>query len=742
MMNSKPLSPKRQPLKEHSLSDLNRVNSKPTIRLIDGVKADKIYEKSPFPRMPSQILRPTAPDAARIESPELSPTTAVDSRPPTREGFVFTGPKTLHVTATHRLSISTTTSCAETLVANSVFSPTSQRFSSESLHKTHFGTIEPLDEIRLETTVEERLDIDENAENIPPNVIHEIGVPAPALDPNAAIIHPSAQVDALYTTSSAESIEEDRPITPEQDSRPSTSHQIRYVSSSESIRQQYASIRPAAVPSQSDASLWSNDVSDQLPSLSVARKRAHGRSSSLTSFPSQSRMPGSHLSTIASESDMHQPRFLQESLSMSSPMWPRKRRTTVASSTYSDSIASPRIGASMQTSSSYGSLINNMRNEADMHMPEPLFSSSGLAAPPMNNTSEIEDTIGELQPPRPLREKRSGYFLRSKSRAEFQSSYTLADETWSSSRFPQWARNFYAGRSVFRNNNASRMTIGTPYANENTSTASLPRPPTRGKQFSQHATVDSLTRPVSGLSTWETIRSVSPAASRLPSILRPKAKQRERTGLNVMTASRNSVEISELPGDIPVPGATHTRKLNTKRSFRNPLRSHPRLTESDAGPVPEQIQGQTTLHGGILSADPSYIAFPRLVQNRRLQQNGNMWRVPSFDEPLRENWLGRCNRQILAFCFGFLFPPLWIVASFLALPHRHRDDFTAESASVAEIDEKGREKPETELATATWSWNEERIYLKAKWWQTLNRVMSVVGIGIMALIVSFIVLSV
>ena len=41
-----------------------------------------------------------------------------------------------------------------------------------------------------------------------------------------------------------------------------------------------------------------------------------------------------------------------------------------------------------------------------------------------------------------------------------------------------------------------------------------------------------------------------------------------------------------------------------------------------------------------------------------------------------------------------------------------------------------------EAGDAERRWREERVYHKARWWRLLNRVMSVVGLGVVAAVVS------
>jgi len=147
-----------------------------------------------------------------------------------------------------------------------------------------------------------------------------------------------------------------------------------------------------------------------------------------------------------------------------------------------------------------------------------------------------------------------------------------------------------------------------------------------------------------------------------------------------------------------------------------------------------------------LSTDPSYISLPHLVQNQRLSRHLSLWRVPSIDEPFPREILGRGNRQMLAFCLGFLCPVLWMVAAFLPLPERPLGEhgYTDEhiwAAGAARHDSvaggRGKERVGLDAAIADgWSWEDEKRFLKARWWRTLNRVMSFVGVGILAAIVS------
>jgi len=389
-----------------------------------------------------------------------------------------------------------------------------------------------------------------------------------------------------------------------------------------------------------------------------------------------------------------------------------------------------------------------MREDASA-VPQPLFSSSApIPQQPFQpvtatHSDELDDTIGELQVP-PLREKRSGYFVRQRSRTDLRlaagrshtSLYTERDR-WNI--FPQWAWSFYGGKAGLASNNASKVTLAGPaYNSQNGSRISVAQPSTRG--HSRHATVDSfVSRPGSSHSNWETVYSPSPSSRFVPSIFGLRMRPRAFTETTMTASQRDSMSISELRSEIPdeplsqlppspqIAAKRTSARQSQRYSVQRSIRAHPNRQTiraiSHSQPVP-------------LSVDSSYISFPHLVQNRRLTRVLSAWRVPSIDEPFREDMLGPNNRQILAFCVGFLFPPLWIVAAFLPLPYRpvvqSHDD---ENGHFSAIFGRGKERVDLDIQSE-WNWEEERSFHKARWWRTLNRVMSVIGLAIIAVVVS------
>ncbi|KAF2767483.1 hypothetical protein EJ03DRAFT_276017 [Teratosphaeria nubilosa] len=108
---------------------------------------------------------------------------------------------------------------------------------------------------------------------------------------------------------------------------------------------------------------------------------------------------------------------------------------------------------------------------------------------------------------------------------------------------------------------------------------------------------------------------------------------------------------------------------------------------------------------------------PHLLPTRRTATNRlSNWRPPSFAESLDTLVRSRCNRQILLFCLGFICPILWMIAAFLPLPHRPASQGDMEKTLAGFADDKQ--------------------WLKARWWRTLNRIMSVIGVLVIAAVVS------
>ena len=113
---------------------------------------------------------------------------------------------------------------------------------------------------------------------------------------------------------------------------------------------------------------------------------------------------------------------------------------------------------------------------------------------------------------------------------------------------------------------------------------------------------------------------------------------------------------------------------------------------------------------------------PHLWHDRRsLGRRRTIFQAPTIDEEAEGRALSKRNAQILLFAVGFLLPPAWFIASFLPLPSRTP---WPETTLIGKDLEK-------QLGPI-----DEARYENARWWRNINRILSVVGILLIAAIVS------
>ncbi|KAI4152987.1 MAG: hypothetical protein LQ340_002589 [Diploschistes diacapsis] len=117
---------------------------------------------------------------------------------------------------------------------------------------------------------------------------------------------------------------------------------------------------------------------------------------------------------------------------------------------------------------------------------------------------------------------------------------------------------------------------------------------------------------------------------------------------------------------------------------------------------------------------------PHLWHNRRSAiKRRTLFQAPSIDEEAEGKGLTRRNLQIWFFALGFILPFLWIVGGLSPLPVRPRTPPTSPAF-------------ERDLEKALGPVDQAR-YENARWWRNINRIMSVVGVGV---IIAIIVLAV
>jgi len=596
---------KRSVLSERSASELNSNNgAHPTIRLVDpdSSSPNPVYEKSPFPQLPSQILKPSKPtkhgytvqqDAA---SSSLGARLRDRSASPKRSSRLF--PQALILKKSNRVSASTTTSNADTLLNDAWYSPTSNRFSTDwTLRNT--PTPQEMEEREREREATEALEALEEEEYVSQTirpVSPSSGSTERALS-SSSILHPTVRTIRPSSSSnlvrhpSIESVVALPLADPSQDSnaahtssdyssqqsssspdqRLGSYNVIRYATSEDSMTMQYASVRPPTAESQTTERSWSTSDAASLPPLSIARKRLHTHSASAGARFGH----GRPLSTIASESEpsswsRRQSRFSQGSSnvprqtpSAAQPL--RTRSKTLGTvSQYSHSSDSQ-----YETTSSDGSqadLTQFSLMRAQSAVPVPLFSSSPSTplnarsgdTPPKDNEGEQDDTIAELQA-RPLRNQRSGHLNRGRSTSDpppgssrsNQPSAETDRTSQGSSIFPIWAKQFYRGRTQLNSANASRASLS-----RSDSQGLSTRSPVRMMPWAHHRRFESgwesyntgdqsmfSERPPTNRSNFSAF-SHSPANSShfLPSIFRPQSRRRAYTDITAASHSQPSEE--------------------------------------------------------------------------------------------------------------------------------------------------------------------------------------------------------
>ncbi|OJD13299.1 hypothetical protein AJ78_06223 [Emergomyces pasteurianus Ep9510] len=312
-------------------------------------------------------------------------------------------------------------------------------------------------------------------------------------------------------------------------------------------------------------------------------------------------------------------------------------------------------------------------------------NSSRLSIRPVDE-SEIEehgDSLTHLRSP-PLRNKASSTLSHKSSLSALNNSRNLL-RTPSGSSFlhviPAWARVYYSTGAQF----ASLFSVD--------SRPSTPASP-----------------PMSVVSTFSVTYNDDPRmVSRTPlAITNPRLRPRE-------------IEYSPKPDefdDPEVPPEAAAAATAVAPTDPNPIdpRSH-------WAPNPEMEQITTPTPTEDLPGAWS----PHLHMDRRAgPRRRSKWKPPSLDEKA-EGLFGRRNVQVYAFALGFVFPPVWIIASFLPLPPQ-----------VSQINEEATtSRPDLEHAfNSRVVLVDEVRHANARWWRNVNRVMFPIGLVIIALVVT------
>jgi len=459
-------SPHRRALQQRSDSQVN-VTSAPTIRLVTE-SGPEVYSKSPFPTLPSQVLLPT-----NAPGPEL----------PNRDSRVSEGsasanayakelpevplpPKSIQLQPSVRASTSTVTSEPETITASSLVTPSSSHFS----HSISPPSTPPDDSELLERKLPALPEESTSDINVSKSTIRTV-IPSSPNEPQSLTNKRSET--SIATSSSSDTITSSRreasspnyyvfhPPTPagEPSTAPTLKRKRDFSNLKKSPPKPYESVESIAF---SDASYSSpSDKAKSAPGSTAASNaaiRAAIGSGVKIQYPvvqppsasgswaqSSSNPPSTKTSPSMTDSSVRPPQW-NARLSTIPSESERNSQSIDGSARRSGShnLGNGNNGRRRTMSSfmsSEGSGVWTGSSETgSIPMPPPLFINRALPPPPRGHDAEEgDDTLGELHSP-PLRQQRSGFLQRMRSRP------TSSDSVNSQISFVgdlSWARNYY-----------------------------------------------------------------------------------------------------------------------------------------------------------------------------------------------------------------------------------------------------------------------------------------------------------
>jgi hypothetical protein len=371
------------------------------------------------------------------------------------------------------------------------------------------------------------------------------------------------------------------------------------------------------------------------------------------------------------------PRLLQEDLP--SPKWNPHLSTVPSEWEWSDE---NQLG-------SFHTL--DTEDSSDTHsipkMPQAVFvrdrnaTSSTTSIIPEADRREATDMISDLRRPY-LHNKASGFLsvLSGSSRSNSMRSIVLRRPNSSGSlnstvRFPGWARRYYS-----RGPSDSFYSLRPETSCSNMSQASRPSTAiTASVQQSSH------------------------------SLFRPRTR-----------AGKNPRESHLLPGIGPLVSNPSQPRLSSLPLDPADPRSH------WAGAEQAAIQSELRNRNAVGSRFGEW--SPHLHPDHRASGR-NRWLAPSVDENGAPIFTWR-DAHMLGFMLGFIFPISWFVAAFLPLPPKPA------TKEIMDDPEAGGPTLQEQLDRRT-AISEEIRYTNLRWWRNLNRFMCVVGLVVIAIIVSY-----
>ncbi|KAK1979482.1 hypothetical protein LZ30DRAFT_175707 [Colletotrichum cereale] len=144
------------------------------------------------------------------------------------------------------------------------------------------------------------------------------------------------------------------------------------------------------------------------------------------------------------------------------------------------------------------------------------------------------------------------------------------------------------------------------------------------------------------------------------------------------------------------------------------------------------LQGNQVRTG--LRKKTSSIWSPHLRRDQRAGRY-SIWEPPSMAWSAESSILGKRNMQVTLFAIGFILPFAWMIAAFLPLPPDPQAEMAERDHRSSLLNEE-RDLPRRVIAI------DETLFQSARWWRTLNRYMSVIGLLVVGAIAALVVVGV
>ncbi|KAF2734146.1 hypothetical protein EJ04DRAFT_564435 [Polyplosphaeria fusca] len=672
--SSRNTSPRRRPLHDRSNSQTNQYSG-PTIRIVEDPGTD-VYSKTPFPSQPSQILPARIRPGYSFEDRgrRVSDGSYVANAVAKFETSHTLAPKPLQHKKAIRQSTSTRDSDADTVVASSFSPSASSRFSQ--------GTTPPSSPSDV-SHQEKGLEVLEELSSQPSRSTIRAVIPSSSSggDPlEGHALTPRASAASLASTASTDTLTHRR---------------------SDHKRDSSSTSRPLPLEHKHTLSSGSDHQKQASSTNKAPRRPILKPSTESFAISDTSEVSDLPRSSTQSSPTLHDAR--QVSLASGVRVHFPVVRAPSANSLWAESQNIPSISTRMNTHPTqvhrWGSQLSTIQSESEHGSRSVERTSQSIDG--LSHSISHDGHSGNGRAPASRRRQ---------TISSMSSSDNISSDYAESSvvvPLPLFS-------PVTRPSNDDRDST-----DERHDTVSpLQSPPLRTKRsFLRRRDSDSSLRPSSSQSDLSTFISTT-----IPAWARVYYRRGSLGAPDSASASTDSFRIPTAQS-----GRTSTpSEGNFPLSIYRPRnRPHQRSSYPESMSISEAPIEQAVYVIGPARRPLTHIISPRLRQDRRSQARLSAWKAPSFDDSLGTLIFSRQNRQILLFCFGFIFPLAWIIASFLPLP----PDPDTINSTPSQMD---LEQQFTEQLGPP----DDRSYQKAVWWRNLNRIMSGIGTLLIGVIVN------